>query len=346
MSNNINKVYTDPESPSGYFYISETQMGTFGVFNCNYDGRGEVIIGGVFDDSEDVQIALDSYATENGLAALSEEELADFHALESPSDDESEEKEPDTEPEELDEAEEKEENPEKIDEEEEPEAVTGDVLSLRSDEFDRIMDVADATLNKLISRLHAKGQRDGEMTLKITFEQSGSGYFLFAGAVSGKINDTVKPQKISDKSIDIQFDEFGTPVISANRQKQMTFDDAEKGVTVTTDADGLVEKVELDEEPEELTADCDKTNCPFYAIDIDGCGIVPGGEIAMDYEEVCQAVERYNCKRPKVTAEYEIFRGQEEPAEPAEELLPDDMYEDSLFDEEDYNNEYDGGDIA
>lgn len=125
---------------------------------------------------------------------------------------------------------------------------TGERLSLRGDEFDPIIDRADEVLNRLISKLYAKGQTDGEMTLKILFERH-EDCFEFSGTVGGKINDTIKPQKIAGQLMDIQFDIYGNALLPADREQQLTFETAETvSATVTTDASGVVESVELDGE--------------------------------------------------------------------------------------------------
>lgn len=122
---------------------------------------------------------------------------------------------------------------------------TGERLSLRGDEFDPIIDRADEVLNRLISKLYAKGQTDGEMTLKILFERH-EDCFEFSGTVGGKINDTIKPQKIAGQLMDIQFDIYGNALLPADREQQLTFETAETvSATVTTDASGVVESVEI-----------------------------------------------------------------------------------------------------
>ena len=89
----------------------------------------------------------------------------------------------------------------------EDDEVSGDPLSLRGPEFGAIMSAADSVLNRLVAMLHEKKQRDGEMTIKVTFEDAnGEGAFIFGGAVSGKINYTVKPQKIVGDALELQFD--------------------------------------------------------------------------------------------------------------------------------------------
>lgn len=141
-----------------------------------------------------------------------------------------------------------EESPEENDEDEEN-PVSGDRLSLRGNEFAGIIDRADEALNRLVSKLHVKGQKDGEMTLKISIVSSAEGYYFFSGDVRGKINDTIAPLKIAGQEIELQFDAYGNPILPAEREQQLTFETAETvSATVTTDASGVVESVELDGE--------------------------------------------------------------------------------------------------
>lgn len=163
-------------------------------------------------------------------------------------------------------ADEKEEGTEEGDKE-----VSGDPLSLRGSEFDAIMSAADNVLNRLVSMLHQKKQRDGEMTIKVTFEDAdGMGAFIFGGAVSGKINYTVKPQKIVGDALELKFDAFGNPIVPADREHQLNFDEIQPGQreypapggTATVDGKtGIVEDYKEDgEEPEDPPTSDDVTN--------------------------------------------------------------------------------------
>ena len=186
---------------------------------------------------------------------------------------------------------------EKDEQEEEPDEISGDPLSLRGTEFDAIIVTADAVLNRLVSMLHQKKQRDGEMTVKVTFEDvDGDGSYVFSGAVSGKINYTVKPQKIVGDAVELRFDPQGNPVVPYDREHQLSFDEVPPAAPVVTQVDGgtgLVEKVTVQEEeqlepepdkddqddqgennyPDELYP-CKYSDCPFFgsAGDIKGCG--------------------------------------------------------------------------
>ncbi len=138
--------------------------------------------------------------------------------------------------------------------------VTGDPLSLRGPEFDAVIATADTVLNRLVAMLHAKKQRDGEMTVKVTFEDAnGAGSYIFSGAVSGKINYTVKPQKIVGNAVELQFDAQGNPIVPADREHQLSFDELQPGReippaggTATVDGKtGIVECFESDPNAQE-----------------------------------------------------------------------------------------------
>jgi hypothetical protein len=202
---------------------------------------------------------------------------------------------------------------------EEPE-VSGDPLSLRGNEFDEIMCTADSVLNRLVAMLHAKKQRDGEMTIKVTFEDAdGDGSYIFGGAVSGKINYTVKPQKISSEPVELKFDAQGNPIVPADRQHQLNFDELQPGRnippsgTATVDGNtGIVEGYHEDqgEQAEEKLYHCTNVDCPFYGIpDVGdaGCCYDPGAEDAHDPDvvrDLGDAIRFQSCTRPEVIAAY------------------------------------------
>lgn len=162
--------------------------------------------------------------------------------------------------------------------EDEPEEVSGDPLSLRGHEFDQIVSTADNVLNKLVAILHAKKQHDGEMTVKVTFEDDGYGQFIFGGSVSGKINYSVKPQKISSEPLELQFDAQGNPIVPTDREHQLNFDEIQpgqreyppQGGTATVDGKtGIVESYQADgQEPEDPPTSDDITN-PVVADDME-----------------------------------------------------------------------------
>jgi hypothetical protein len=130
-----------------------------------------------------------------------------------------------------------------------PDEITGDPLSLRGPEFDAIISTADSVLNRLVAMLHEKKQRDGEMTVKVTFEDAnGMGAYIFGGAVSGKINYTVKPQKIVGDAVELQFDAQGNPVIPVDREHQLSFEEVQQtGGTATVDGQtGIIEGYQED----------------------------------------------------------------------------------------------------
>jgi len=133
--------------------------------------------------------------------------------------------------------------PEKNSDDPRSDDVEGEPLSLRGPELRQIVDKADTVLNSLLTELHAKNQHDGEMTVKITFDDQ-SGEYLFDGAVSGKINYTVKPQKISGILVPLKFDADGRPVLPADREHQLSFDEVQQpsGTATVDGKTGIVEE--------------------------------------------------------------------------------------------------------
>ena len=204
--------------------------------------------------------------------------------------------------------------------------ISGDPLSLRGPEFDAIISTADGVLNRLVSMLHAKKQRDGEMTIKVTFEDL-DGSYLFGGAVSGKINYTVKPQKIVGDAVELRFDLQGNPIIPYDREHQLSFDEVPPAAPVVTQVDGssgLVEKVTVQEEdPQEPEPDendqhenhysddlypCNCSDCPFFAMSDDGdsgCCFNDESPESNNYAgDVWEAVHMHGCQREEVLHAY------------------------------------------
>lgn len=219
---------------------------------------------------------------------------------------------------------------EKDEQEEEPDEISGDPLSLRGTEFDAIIVTADAVLNRLVSMLHQKKQRDGEMTVKVTFEDvDGDGSYVFSGAVSGKINYTVKPQKIVGDAVELRFDPQGNPVVPYDREHQLSFDEVPPAAPVVTQVDGgtgLVEKVTVQEEeqlepepdkddqddqgennyPDELYP-CKYSDCPFFgsAGDIKGCCFDSEDPESEGFAgDVWEAVHMNGCQREEILHAY------------------------------------------
>lgn len=155
------------------------------------------------------------------------------------------------------------EHPEKNSDDSKSDDVEGEPLSLRGPELRQIVDKADTVLNNLLTELHAKNQHDGEMTVKITFDDQ-SGEYLFDGAVSGKINYTVKPQKISGILVPLKFDAAGRPILPADREHQLSFDEVpQPSGTATVDGKtGIVEKYREDDTEDQPNGETEKDEGP------------------------------------------------------------------------------------
>ena len=204
--------------------------------------------------------------------------------------------------------------------------VIGNPPSLRGSELDAIVTTADSVLNGLIAMLHEKKQRDGEMTIKITFEEEGYNQFVFGGTVSGKINYTVKPQKIFVEPVELKFDIHGNPIVPADRQHQINFDELQPGrvippsSTVTVDGTtGIVEDYQetaevsdtdlQEEDQEQILPPCDHEDCPFHGSADNGCtGCCFDSEDPDGVNfagDVWTAVNMEFCQRPGVMEAYQ-----------------------------------------
>ncbi len=225
----------------------------------------------------------------------------------------------------------------------EPKKVSGEPLDLRGDEFSYIVDPANAALNHFVAMLHAKKQHDGEINIKITFEDDGGSY-AFGGAVSGKINLAMKPQKVTGDAVELQFDAQGNPIIPADREHQLSFDEISGGTATVDGNTGIVEDYQEDgkngtdsdvsenqeeqpdnEEQEEQLFPCKNTNCPFYVYDTDdpdasGCGFSNFKREEIDLFDVAEAAEQNGCTRPEVLQTYaDAQSGKDENHESEEE---------------------------
>ena len=213
--------------------------------------------------------------------------------------------------------------------------ISGEPLDLRGEEFDYIIAPANAALNHFVAMLHAKKQHDGEINIKVTFEDIG-GKFNFNGAVSGKINLAMKPRKVVGDAVELLFDAAGNPIIPYDREHQMTFDEVPPTPPVVTQVDGstgLVESVAVGEEWEPPTSDditndilrdednpapasesslhpCSNSDCPFYAIGVDedsGCCFDDESPDSNNYAgDVWEAVHMHNCQREEVLHAYRL----------------------------------------
>jgi hypothetical protein len=211
-----------------------------------------------------------------------------------------------------------EEHPEENEVPDESEKIDGDPLSIRGPDFGQIISTADNVLNNLVSMLHEKKQRDGEMTIKIGFEDTdGLGSYIFSGSVSGKINYSVKPQKVIGDAVRLQFDDYGRPILPADREKQLTFDDVSQndsaGTTITTDQNMVVESVTPDdisdlddsESTEKDSEECEQFFCPFYHPDCThSCD---QSDFENNPDMVRDAVESEGCQNPDLLKIYNMI---------------------------------------
>lgn len=201
--------------------------------------------------------------------------------------------------------------------------ISGEPLDLRGNEFDFIVNPANAALNRFVAMLHAKKQHDGEINIKVTFEDNGGSY-IFGGAVSGKINLTMKPQKVTGDAVELQFDAQGNPIIPTDREHQLNFDEIQPGQreysptggTAQVDGTtGIVESYEAvqDDSSEKELYPCKNIDCPFYRVPDageSGCYYYPTKDA--DTFDVNEAVEENGCTRPEILQAYADAQPQED----------------------------------
>lgn len=101
----------------------------------------------------------------------------------------------------------------------------------------------------------------------------------------------------------ITLDENGNPIIPDGSSTQITMDEVAAGATVTTDADGVVQTVDLDEESFDRIFPCDCTDCPLhtgFTGGETGCSFGGNADTPLDDDlkgHIYDAVTVYHCTR-------------------------------------------------
>ena len=145
----------------------------------------------------------------------------------------------------------------------------GQDLSLLLPAFNPIFDTADESLRDMARAMKTKLIESGELNIKITLNNYGG--VLIPDPKKCQVACNLKPAKVSTairfpSNLEIAVEQDGR-VIIPDSEHQLSFDDMSAGATVTTDASGVVQDVQLDP--------CCETDCPFYDADEDGnlnCG--------------------------------------------------------------------------
>ena len=143
--------------------------------------------------------------------------------------------------------------------------ITGRRVSLLNREFEGIVYKIDEMLNRALS-IAIDARQGFSVTAKISLSPNGSGPRF---SVSHNVGYKFDPIKVEDKGalyedLAISFDKEGNLIIPDGSNTQITMDEVTAGVTVTTDENGLVEKVEADDADYDRVFPCDCTECPLH----------------------------------------------------------------------------------
>ncbi|QNO17335.1 hypothetical protein [Caproicibacterium amylolyticum] len=203
----------------------------------------------------------------------------------------------------------------------------GQDLSLLLPAFDPIFDTADESLRDMARSMKTKLIESGELNIKITLNNYGA--VLVPDPKKCQVTCNLKPAKVSTairfpSDLEIAVEQDGR-VIIPDGEHQLSFDDVSTGATVTTDASGVVQDVQLDP--------CCETDCPFYDADEDGnlnCGFKLDGSPDDDlYGDLTEALRQHGCKNPDVLDAYNTLTASAEATEVPEETDSADACENS-----------------
>ena len=203
----------------------------------------------------------------------------------------------------------------------------GQDLSLLLPAFNPIFDTADESLRDMARAMKTKLIESGELNIKITLNNYGG--VLIPDPKKCQVACNLKPAKVSTairfpSNLEIAVEQDGR-VIIPDSEHQLSFDDMSAGATVTTDASGVVQDVQLDP--------CCETDCPFYDADEDGnlnCGFKLDGSPDDDlYGDLTEALRQHNCKNPDVLDAYNTLTARAEATEVPEETDSTDACENS-----------------
>ncbi len=197
----------------------------------------------------------------------------------------------------------------------------GEPVSLRDAAFREIVDACDSKINSALKVMLESHQRKFEFTAKVTFEMVGGSV-----EVTHETGYKFEPINYKDKQtmyegILIVLDESGRPVIPYDRERQLTMDDVvsedSAGMTVTTDASGVVEDIRPDDPGETASAGesehpCETIDCPYWYMGEAGDGACAFDDIPHQRADVKEAVCECGCGRESVVMCYQEIAGNEE----------------------------------
>lgn len=189
-----------------------------------------------------------------------------------------------------------------------PEHVTGRRVSITSPEFEPVIYKIDDIIVRAL-RTAVDARQGFTVTAKIQFTPTGARF-----SVSHNVGYKFDPIKVEEKGglyedLLVELDEDGNPIIPDGSAQQVTLDDV-SGATVTADASGIVQSVELDNDDFGRVFPCECTDCPLhtgYTGGDEGCSFCGDADTPLDSDTkgyIYDAVTVHRCARSCIA---EIF---------------------------------------
>ena len=186
-----------------------------------------------------------------------------------------------------------------------PEHVTGRRVSITSPEFEPVIYKIDDIIVRAL-RTAVDARQGFTVTAKIQFTPTGARF-----SVSHNVGYKFDPIKVEEKGglyedLLVELDEDGNPIIPDGSAQQVTLDDV-SGATVTADASGIVQSVELDNDDFGRVFPCECTECPLhtgYTGGDEGCSFCGDAGTPLDSDTkgyIYDAVTVHRCTRGCIT---------------------------------------------
>lgn len=182
-----------------------------------------------------------------------------------------------------------------------PEHVSGRRVSITSPEFDPVVYKIDDIIVRAL-RTAVDAHQGFTVTAKIQFTPAGARF-----AVSHNVGYKFDPIKVDEKGelyedLLVELDEDGNPIIPDDSAQQVTLDET-FGLTVTADASGVVQSVDLDDDDFDRVFPCECTDCPLhtgYTGGDEGCSFCGDADTPLDSDTkgyIYDAVTVHRCTR-------------------------------------------------
>lgn len=197
----------------------------------------------------------------------------------------------------------------------------GNPVSFMQPELGEAIAMMDENLQAALRRSLSGETQPFTITAKITFTPvSGAFYPQY------EVGHQFDPIKVKSKAsardyLHIAQDKFGVPVFFEDGESQMSFDEIDAGATVTADASGVVQSIELDDADFERVFPCDCSDCPLHTVYTggeEGCSFCGDTDAPLDSDlkgYIYDAVTVHRCTRDCVNeiCEREFPTDQPEP---------------------------------